>query len=42
MGTVIRSRCNSPFALTALIFALIVVVLHERDSAYSQSASARK
>jgi hypothetical protein len=38
MGKVIRSRCSSPFALTALVFALIVVVLHKTDSAYSQSA----
>jgi hypothetical protein len=38
MGKVIRSRSSSPFALTALVFALIVVVLHKTDSAYSQSA----
>jgi hypothetical protein len=39
MGKVIRSRCSSPFALTALVFALIVVVLHKTDSAYSQSVA---
>jgi len=38
MGKVIRSRCSSPFALIGLAFALIVVVLHKTDSAYSQSA----